>query len=130
MLLSLVLDVFEWSPYEVPGVDLTFITHKLNVDPLFPPKKQKPRRSAKQHVEVVKEEVEKLKQTRAIKEVFFPNWFPNTMMVKKNNGKWRVCVDFIDLNLACSKDPFPVPKIDQLVDATCGYPRMSFLDAF
>ena len=130
MLLSLVLDVFEWNPYEVPGVDLTFITHKLNVDPLFPPKKQKPRRSAKQHVEVMKEEVEKLKQTRAIKEVFFPNWFPNTMMVKKNNGKWRVCVDFIDLNLACSKDPFPVPKIDQLVDATCGHLRMSFLDAF
>jgi len=87
MLLSLVLDVFEWSPYEVPGVDLTFITHKLNVDPLFLPKKQKPRRSAKQHVEVVKEEVEKLKQTRAIKEVFFPKWLPNTVMVKKNNGK-------------------------------------------
>ena len=111
-------------------MDLTFITHKLNVDPLFPPKTQKPRRSAKQHMEVVKEEVEKLKQTRAIKDVFFPKWFPNTVMVKRNNGKSRVCVDFIDFNRACSKDPFPVPKIDQLVDATCGHLRMSFLDAF
>lgn len=45
----------------MPGVDPNFITHKLNVDPLFPPKKQKPRRSTKQHVEAVKEKVEKLK---------------------------------------------------------------------
>ena len=49
------VDVFAWSPYEVPGVDLEFIVHRLNVDPLFPPKKQKPsRRSAKEHVKAVK----------------------------------------------------------------------------
>ena len=52
------------------------------------------------------------------------------MVVKKKNGKWRVCVDFTDLNKACSKDPFPMPCIDQLVDATTGHPRMGFLDAF
>ena len=51
-------------------------------------------------------------------------------MVKKKNGKWRVCVDFIDLNRACPKDSFPVLKIDQLVDATVGHQRISFLDAF
>lgn len=65
-------DVFEWSPYEVHRVDPTFITHKLNVDPLVPPKKQKLRRSAKPHVEDMKKEVEKLKLVGAIKEVFFP----------------------------------------------------------
>ena len=48
------MDVFTWSPYEVPGVDLKFIVHRLNVDPLFPPKKQKQRRSAKKHVEAIK----------------------------------------------------------------------------
>ena len=51
-------------------------------------------------------------------------------MVRKKNGKWRVCVDFTDLNQACLKDSFPMPKIDQLVDATYGHPRMSFLNAF
>ena len=51
-------------------------------------------------------------------------------MVKKKTRKWRVCVDFIDLNKVFPKDPFPMPRIDQLVDATIGYPRMSFLDAF
>ena len=52
------------------------------------------------------------------------------MVVKKKTGKWRVCVDFTDLNRAFPKDPFPMPRIDQLVDATADHPRMSFLDAF
>lgn len=60
----------------------------------------------------MKEEVEKLKQTEAIKEVFFAKWLSNTVVVKKKNGKWRVCVDFTNLNQACSKDPFLVLKID------------------
>ena len=51
-------------------------------------------------------------------------------MVKKKTGKWRVCVDFTDLNKACPKDSFPLPKIDQLIDATAGHDRMSFLDAY
>ena len=52
------------------------------------------------------------------------------MVVKKKMGKWRVCVDFTDLNKACPKDSFPLPKIDQLIDATAGHDRMSFLDAY
>ena len=109
------MDVFAWRPYEVPDVDPNFIIHKLNVDPLYPPpphKRQKLRRSAKQHVKAMKEKVEKLKQARAIKEMFFPEWLSNMIIVKKKNGKWRMCVDFTDLNRACPKDPFSVPKID------------------
>ena len=102
----------------------------MNVDPSVTPKKQPPRRPSNEHVEAVKSEVSKLKQAGAIKEVFYPQWLANTVVVKKKTGKWRVCVDFTDLNRACPKDPFPMPRIDQLVDATVGHPRMSFLDAF
>ena len=72
----------------------------------------------------------RLTQAGAIKEVFYPEWLVNTVVVKKKNGKWRVCVDFTNLNKTCPKYPFPMPKIDQLVDAIVGHPRMSFLDAF
>ena len=61
--------------------------------------------------------------------MFYPQWLVNTMVVKKKTGKWRVCVDFTNLNKACPKDPFPMPRIDQLVDATIGHSRISFLDA-
>ena len=132
MLLFLIqnVDVFTWSSYEVLGVDPEFIVHRLNVDLLFPPKKQKSRRSAKEHVEAVKFEAKRLKEAGAIREILSPEWLANTVVVKKKNGKWRVCVDFMDLNRVCPKDPFPMPKIDQLVNATYRYPRMSFLDAF
>ena len=72
----------------------------------------------------------KLKKAGAIKDVFYLTWLANTVVVKKKSGKWRVCVDFTDLNKACLKDPFPMPRIDRLVDSTVVHPRMSFLDAF
>ena len=124
------VDVFAWDAYETSGLDPKFICHHLNVNPLVTPKRQPPRRPFNEHVEAVKSEVIKLKQTGAIKEVFYPQWLANTVVVKKKTGKWHVCVDFTDLNKACPKDPFPMPRIDQLVDATIGHPRMSFLDAF
>ena len=127
MLLLLIqnVDVFSWSLYEVPGVDPEFIVHRLNVDPSFPPKKYKPRRSAREHIEAVRSEVQKLNEARVIKEIYFLEW-----LVKKKNGKWSVCVNFTNLNRACPKDTFPMPKIDQIVDSTYGHPRISFLDAF
>jgi ribonuclease HI len=124
------VDVFAWDPYEVPGVDPNYIKHRLNTDPHSKPVQQKARRSAPVHAEAVQKEVEKLLQAGAIREIQYPTWLSNTVVVKKKNGKWRVCVDFTNLNQACPKDPFPLPKIDQLVDATAGHDRMSFLDAF
>ena len=82
------------------------------------------------HVEAVEEEVDRLLEAKAIREVHYPTWLSTTVVVKKKNGKWRVCVDFTSLNTACTKDSFPLPKIDQLVDATSGHERMSFLDAY
>uniref|UniRef100_A0A2N9GWW3 RNase H type-1 domain-containing protein n=1 Tax=Fagus sylvatica TaxID=28930 RepID=A0A2N9GWW3_FAGSY len=123
-------DVFAWTPYEAPGVNLEFVCHELNVSPEYKPVIQKARRTAPQHAEAVREEVARLLKIEAIREVLYPQWLSNTVIVKKKNRKWRVCVDFTDLNKACPKDPFPLPKIDQLVDSTAGHERMSFLDAF
>lgn len=69
-------------------------------------------------------------QAGAIKEAFYPNCLANTVVVKKKNGKWHVCVDFTDLTKTCPKNPFSIPRIDQVVDAIVRHPRMSFLDVF
>ena len=82
-----IVDVFAWSAYEVSGVDLSFICHHLNVNPSVTPKKQPPRSSSKDHFDVVKNEVMKFKQARVIKEVFYPEWLANTVVVKKKSGK-------------------------------------------
>ena len=100
------------------------------MNPSVTSKKQPPRHPSNKHVEAVKSEVIKLKQAGAIKEVFYPQWLANTVVVKKKTGKWCVCVNFTDFNKACPKDSFPMPRIDQLVDAIVSHPCMSFLDAF
>ena len=66
------MDVLAWDAYEAPGVDPNFICHHLNVNPSITPKRKPPQRPSKEHVEVVKNEVIKLKQVGAIKEVFYP----------------------------------------------------------
>ena len=79
--------MFAWNAYEATGVDPSFIYHHLNVNPSITPRKQPPRRSSKDHSDAVKDNVMKLKQTRAIKEVFYPEWLANTVVMKKKNGK-------------------------------------------
>ena len=111
-------------------MDSNFIFHHLNVNPFVICKKQPPQRSSKEDSDTVKDVVVKPKQAEAIKEVFYLEWLANTVVVRKKNGKWRICVDFMDLNKAYLKDPFPMPRINQLVDAIVDHPRMSFLDAF
>ena len=65
-----------------------------------------------------------------IREVYYLDWLANVVLVKKANGKWRMCVDFTDLNKACPKDGFPLPRIDQLVDSTARHKLLTFMDAF
>ena len=100
------VDVFAWDAYEALGVDPNFICHHLNVNPSIIPKRQPPRRPSKEYAKAVRNEVTKLKQAGAIKEVFYPQCLANTVVVKKKTEKWRVCVDFTDLNKTCPKDPF------------------------
>ena len=81
------VDVFAWDAYEAPRVDPNFICHHLNVNPSVTPKKQPPRRPSKEHANAVKDEVTKFKKVGAMKEVFYPEWLVNTVVVKKKSGK-------------------------------------------
>jgi hypothetical protein len=78
----------------------------------------------------IAEEVEKLLKARFIEEVYYPDWLANVVLVKKSNGNGRMCTDFTELNKACLKDSFPLPRIDALVDSTARYGLLNFMDAF
>jgi hypothetical protein len=80
--------------------------------------------------QAIGEEVHRLLVAGFIKEVFHPEWLANLVLVKKKNGKWRMRVDYTNLNKACPKHPFPLPRINQIVDSTTGCELLSFLDAY
>jgi hypothetical protein len=85
---------------------------------------------AEEKVEAAKDEVRRLLDAGFIKEVTYPEWLANIVMVKKKNGKWRMCTDFIDLNKCCPKDDFPLARIDQIIDSTAASKMMALLDCF
>ena len=112
------VDVFAWSHEDIPAIDPGVITHRLNVSLSFMPIQQKKRVFTPERDNANKDEVHKLMAAEFIREVYYPDWLANVVMVKKANGKWRMCIDFTDLNKACPKDSYPLPCIDQLVDST------------
>ncbi|WZZ70335.1 hypothetical protein YC2023_081705 [Brassica napus] len=114
----------------MPGIDPSVTCHELNVDPIFKPVRHKWRKLGLECAKAVNNEVERLTNAGSITEVRYPEWLANPVVVKKKNGKWRVCVDFTDLNKACPKDSFPLPHIDRIVEATAGNELLSFMDAF
>ena len=124
------IDVFAWSHKDMPGIDPGVITHCLNVYPSSKPVRQKKRVFAPERDNAIKEEVQKLTVAKFIREVYYPDWLANILMVKKANGKWRMCVNFTDLNKACPKDSYPLPRINQLGDSTAGHKLLSFMDTF
>ena len=81
------IDVFAWDACDAPGIDLTFICHHLNVNSSITLKKQTPRRPSREYIDAIRNEVMKFKSAGAIKEVFYPEWLANTMVVKKKSGK-------------------------------------------
>ena len=124
------LDVFAWSHEDVLGIPVNIIQHRLNVDPEKKPVQQRRRVFAPEWNKAVMDEVNKLLTANFIREVHYPEWLTNVIMVKKANRKWRMCVDFTDLNNACLKNSFPLPRIDQLVDSTAMHKLLTFMDAF
>ena len=106
------LEVFAWSHEDMPSIAPKIIQHKLNVNPDKKPIQQRRRVFTLERDQAVMDEVTKLLATGFIREVHYPKWLENVVQVKKANGKWRMCVDFTDLNRACPKDSFPLPRID------------------
>ena len=123
-------DIFAWSHTDMVGISPTIITHNLNIDPSRKSVRQKRRPMDPKRYRALKEEVDRLLEIKFIRESNYPQWVANAVLVKKPNGKWRTCVDFTDLNKACPKDSFPLPRIDQLVDATAGNELLSFMEAY
>jgi len=124
------LDVFAWSHEDMPTIPANVIQHRLNVDPEKKPIQQRRRVFAPERNKATMDEVNKLLAANIIREVYYLEWLANVVMVKKANVKWRMCVDFMDLNSTGPKHSFPLPKIDQLVDSTAKHKLLTFMDAF
>jgi hypothetical protein len=114
----------------MPGIPREVIEHHLKIHPDTRPVRQKPRKQSIERQNFIREEVRKLLQAGFIEEVCHPVWLANPFVVPKANGKLRMCIDYTNLNKACPKDPYPLSRIDQIVDSTSGCDLLSFIDAY
>jgi hypothetical protein len=114
----------------MPGVPRELAEHSLDVSKTAKPVKQKLHRFAKDRNEVIRVEILKLLVAGFIRECKNPVWLANPVLVPKKISQWRMCIDYTDLNRHCPKDPFPLPRIDQVVDFTAGSVLLCFLDCY
>jgi len=114
----------------MPSIPREVVEHSLEIRAGSKAVKQWLRRFDEEKRKIISEDIHKLLTARFIKEVHHPDWLANRVLVKKKNGKMRMCVDYTSLNKACPKVPFPLPRIDQIVDSTAGCETLSFLDAY
>jgi DNA-binding transcriptional ArsR family regulator len=105
-------DIFAWSPSDMPSILRELAEHSLDILPHFRAVQQRLRRFDEERRRAIGVELRKLLEAGFIKEVFHPMWLANPVLVKKNNEKWRMCVDYTSLNKACPKVLFPLPQID------------------
>ncbi|XP_073124204.1 uncharacterized protein [Henckelia pumila] len=124
------LDVFAWHPKELTGILAHVAEHKFNIIPGSRPVKQKKRHNGTEKDKVIADQFQELMEAGDIREVQFPTWISNVMLVPKATRKWRMCIDFRDLNEACPKDFYHFPRIDQLVDSTSGFELLCLMDAY
>ena len=106
--------MFAWEPSQIPGIPREVIEHHLRIYPDATPVRQKPRKQSVERQNFIHEEVRKLLHAGFIEEVYHPEWLANPVVVPK----------------ACPRDPYPLPRIDQIVDSTFGCDLLSFLDAY
>ena len=123
-------DVFAWTHSYMIGISPVHASHKFNVVSSARPIRQRVGHSHPDRYQIIQAKVENLLKVGFIREVKYQEWLANVVVVPKKGGKWRVWVDYMDLNDACPKNNFPLPLIDQIVDALVGHGMLSFLDAF
>ena len=110
--------------------------HFLHVRPDARPVRQSLRRFSDEKRKIIGDEIAKLLVAGWIQEITYSDWLANpVLVVKKKDEKallqaWRMCIDYTPLNKACPRDPFPLPRIDQVIDSTAGCELLSFLDAY
>ena len=114
----------------MPGVPRGLAEHRLRVDPKVKPVKEHLRRFAVQKRKAICEEVARLLAAKFIREIYHSEWLANVVMVPKKDDSLCMCIDFKHINRACPKDHFPLPRINQIIDAMAGCERLSFLDAY
>jgi hypothetical protein len=115
----------------MPGVPRELVEYALNVDPKARPIKQPLQRLDEPKRKAIAAELHRLENASFIREIKASTWVSNPVIVpKKNMDVRRVCVDYTSLNKHCPKDPFPLPRIDQIIDSTAGCARLSFLDVY
>ena len=129
-LLTKFKEVFAWLYEDMPRIDTDIVQHCIPTVPTMKLVKQKLRRMKPEWTFKIKEEVEKQYNEGFLRMVNYPEWLANVVHVLKNDGKVRMCVDFRDLNKASSKDDFPLPHINILVDNKAEHALLSFMDGF
>ena len=108
--------------------EITELSLRIRAD--AKPVKQRLRRFDDERCRAIEEEIAKLLDAGFIREVMHLDWLTNPILVPKKNNKWRMCVDYTSLNKVCPKDPYPLPRIDQIIDSTTGLELLYFLDAY
>ena len=123
-------DVFAWTHFDMPGIHPSVASHRLNVIPSLRPICQKVRRFHLDRQMIIQSEVDKLLTTGFIKEVKYSDWLAIVVVNPKKGEKWRVYVNYTNLNDTCLNDSFPLPRIDQIVDSIIGHGMLYFIDPF
>jgi len=111
------MNAFAWSSTDMLEIDPEFLCHCLTMDEKVKTIAQKRRIFNEEKRLAMREETQKLHVAGHIREIQYPKWLVNVVMVKKASGKWRICIAFIDINKVCPKDPYPLLIIDSLVDS-------------
>ena len=113
-------DCFAWDYTEMPNLDRSIVEHRLPLKKGFRPFQQRARQMKAEILEEVKKEVQKMLDAGFIRPCRYAEWISSVVPIQKKDGRWRVCVDFRDLNRVTPKDEYPMPVAETLINGAAG----------